>query len=209
MPLDPMPADERPPRQHALLTSVTFTLLERRSNAARRRRAAETTKMPQAHREADQTEKAYQKQDAVFLGRKRTLAKKSKKGLRYVRNVGLGFKTPKLALEGSYVDKKCPFTGNVSIRGRILKGMVISTKMTRTVVIRRDYLNWCGKYRRFEKRHKNMSVHVSPCFENVKEGDIVTVGQCRPLTKTVRFNVLTHEPSVNEALNVKKVFRVF
>jgi hypothetical protein len=25
----------------------------------------------------------------------------------------------------------------------------------------------------------------------------------------VRFNVLTHEPSVNEALNVKKVFRVF
>ena len=103
--------------------------------------------MPQAHREADQTEKAYQKQDAVFLGRKRTLAKKSKKGLRYVRNVGLGFKTPKLALEGSYVDKKCPVTGNVSIRGRILKGMVISTKMTRTVVIRRDYLNWCGKYR--------------------------------------------------------------
>ena len=103
--------------------------------------------MPQAHREADQTEKAYQKQDAVFIGRKRALAKKSKKGMRYVRNVGLGFKTPKLALEGSYVDKKCPFTGNVSIRGRILKGMVISTKMTRTVVIRRDYLNWCGKYR--------------------------------------------------------------
>ena len=128
--------------------------------------------------------------------------RRAKKGLRYVRNVGLGFKTPKLALEGSYVDKKCPFTGNVSIRGRILKGMVISTKMTRTVVIRRDYLNWCGKYRivaasspfivadahlthtgRFEKRHKNMSVHGTLCFENVKEGDIVTVGQCRPLRR--------------------------
>ena len=52
-------------------------------------------------KEAEQTEKAYQKQDAVFIGRKRTLAKKSKKGMRYVRNVGLGFKTPKLALEGS------------------------------------------------------------------------------------------------------------
>lgn len=43
------------------------------------------------------------------------------KGMRFVKNVGLGFKTPKLAREGTYVDKKCPFTGDVSIRGRILK----------------------------------------------------------------------------------------
>merc|ERR1711924_373986 len=122
-------------------------------------------------------------------GRKRTLAKKSKKGLRYVRNAGLGFKTPKLALEGSYVDKKCPFTGNVSIRGRILKGMVISKKMTRTVIIRRNYLHYIKKFNRYEKRHHNVAVHCSPAFE-VKEGDIVTCGQCRPLSKTVRFNVL-------------------
>jgi small subunit ribosomal protein S11e len=31
--------------------------------------------------------------------------------------------------------------------------------------------------------------HLSPCFR-VKEGDKVVVGQCRPLSKTVRFNVL-------------------
>lgn len=43
------------------------------------------------------------------------------KGMRFVKNVGLGFKTPKTAREGTYVDKKCPFTGDVSIRGRILK----------------------------------------------------------------------------------------
>jgi len=36
----------------------------------------------------------------------------------------------------------------VSIRGRILKGIVISTKMKNTVVIRRDYLHWIKKYRR-------------------------------------------------------------
>lgn len=41
--------------------------------------------------------------------------------MRFVKNVGLGFKTPKTAREGNYVDKKCPFTGDVSIRGRILK----------------------------------------------------------------------------------------
>ncbi len=44
------------------------------------------------------------------------------------------------------IDKKCPFTGDVSIRGRILTGRVISTKMTRTLVIRRDYLHYIPKY---------------------------------------------------------------
>ena len=32
---------------------------------------------------------------------------------------------------------------------------------------------------RFEKRHKNMSVHLSPCFRDVQPGDVVTVGECR------------------------------
>ena len=54
-----------------------------------------------------------------------------------------------------------------------------------------------------------MAVHASPCFENVKPGDVVTVGQCRPIAKTVRFNVLAHEPATNAALNVKKAFRMF
>jgi len=81
-------------------------------------------------------------------------------------------------------DKKCPFTGLVSIRGRILTGTVISTKMHRTLVIRRDYLHYIPKYQRYEKRHKNISAHVSPAFR-VEEGDQVTVGQCRPLSKTV------------------------
>jgi small subunit ribosomal protein S11e len=130
-------------------------------------------------------------------------------GMRYYKNIGLGFKTPTEAIEGSYVDKKCPFTGNVSIRGRILKGMVVSHKMKRTIVIRRDYLKYISKYRRFCKKHNNVSVHCSPAFLNVGEGDIVTVGQCRPLAKTVRFNVIEHFPAANKATNVKKMFRVF
>jgi small subunit ribosomal protein S11e len=160
-------------------------------------------------KEADQTEKAYQKQDGIFIGRKRVLGKKSKKGMRYYKNIGLGFKTPKEAIDGSYVDKKCPFTGNVSIRGRIMKALVVSTKMKRTIVVRRDYLQYVSKYRRFEKRHRNMTAHCSPAFINVQEGDVVTIGQCRPLAKTVKFNVLEHQPAVNKSLSVKKIFRVF
>ena len=69
--------------------------------------------------------------------------------------------------------------------------------MKRTIIVRRDYLQYVTKYRRFEKRHKNVAVHVSPCFINVREGDVVTIGQVRPLAKTVRFNVLEHQPSKN------------
>ncbi|XP_003379602.1 40S ribosomal protein S11 [Trichinella spiralis] len=153
----------------------------------------------------DQTERSFQKQPHVFLNRKTITAvgkKKSKKPLRWVRNIGLGFKTPQLAKEGNYIDKKCPFTGNVSIRGRILTGVVMKMKMQRTIVIRRDYLHYVKKYARFEKRHKNMSVHLSPCFRDVKVGDIVTVGECRPLSKTVRFNVI----KVTKAPGSKKAF---
>jgi small subunit ribosomal protein S11e len=75
----------------------------------------------------------------------------------------------------------------VSIRGRILTGRVVSTKMHRTIIIRREYLHYVPKYNRYEKRHKNLAAHVSPAFR-VEEGDWVTVGQCRPLSKTVCGN---------------------
>mmetsp|Transcript_28113 Transcript_28113/g.5131 ORF Transcript_28113/g.5131 Transcript_28113/m.5131 type:complete len:87 (+) Transcript_28113:251-511(+) len=68
--------------------------------------------------------------------------------------------------------------------------MVVSTKMERTVIVRTNYLHYIKKYNRFEKRHTNVAAHCSPSFATIKEGDIVTIGQCRPLSKTVRFNVL-------------------
>lgn len=49
-----------------------------------------------------------------------------------------------------------------------------------------------------------MTVHCAPCWQNVKEGDIVTIGQCRPLSKTVRFNVLEHEPCINTVSNTSQ-----
>ncbi|PWZ03320.1 putative RPS11B-ribosomal protein S11B [Testicularia cyperi] len=133
-----------------------------------------------------QTEKAFQKQP-IFHNSK--AARKTTRDRRWYKDVGLGFKTPRAAVNGTYIDKKCPWTGLVSIRGRILTGKVVSTKMTRTVVIRREYLHFVPKYSRYEKRHKNFAAHVSPAFR-VQVGDTVTVGQCRPLSKTVRFNVL-------------------
>ncbi|KAK9461480.1 40S ribosomal protein uS17 [Lipomyces oligophaga] len=148
-----------------------------------------------------QSERAFQKQPHIFLNSK-TRGKKSTK--RWYKEVGLGFKTPKEAIQGHYIDKKCPFVGLVSIRGRILTGTVVSTKMHRTVIIRRDYLHYIPKYNRYEKRHKNVAAHVSPAFR-LSEGDVVTVGQCRPISKTVRFNVLR----INSTETGKKQFTKF
>jgi len=140
--------------------------------------------------DAAQTERAFQKQPQIFVGKTQRLqASKAKGKLRYYKSIGLGYRTPRTAVEGIYIDKKCPFTGSVSIRGRILRGVCVSNKMTRTIIVRRDYLHWVKKYNRYEKRHRNIPAHCSPAFL-VKVGDPVTIGECRPLSKTVRFNVI-------------------
>mmetsp|Transcript_40767 Transcript_40767/g.96951 ORF Transcript_40767/g.96951 Transcript_40767/m.96951 type:complete len:158 (-) Transcript_40767:92-565(-) len=153
-----------------------------------------------------QSQKAYQKQLGVNEGFKKVTKKiPGKAGLRFYKSVGLGFKTPKEAINGTYIDKKCPFTGNISIRGSILSGVVKSTKMERTLIVRVNYLHYIKKFQRYEKRHTNIAAHVSPCFR-VNDGDIVTIGQCRPLSKTVRFNVLKVVPQGSGA---KKGFSGF
>ncbi|CAO3607027.1 unnamed protein product [Cunninghamella blakesleeana] len=141
---------------------------------------------------SEQIEKAFQKQVGIFQN-----SKISSKNKRWYKDVGYGIKTPKEAKFGSYIDKKCPFVGEVNIQGRMLTGVVASNKMKRTVIVRRDYLHYVPKYNRYEKRHKNIAAHISPAFANanVEVGDIVTIGQCRPLTKTVRFNVLKIQKS--------------
>ncbi|CBI25585.3 hypothetical protein AAG906_011451 [Vitis piasezkii] len=156
---------------------------------------------------AEQTEKAFLKQPKVFLCSKKSAKGKrpGKGGNRFWKSIGLGFKTPRDAIEGTYIDKKCPFTGTVSIRGRILAGTCHSAKMMRTIIVRRNYLHYVKKYQRYEKRHSNIPAHTSPCFR-VKEGDHVIIGQCRPLSKTVRFNVLKVIPAGSSGGGGKKAF---
>lgn len=79
---------------------------------------------------ADQTEKAFQKQPSVVLNRKSG----NKKKLRLSGNIGRVLKLSERSVKDIY--KKCPFTGNVSIRGRrILIGVVQKMKMQRTIIV--------------------------------------------------------------------------
>jgi small subunit ribosomal protein S17 len=102
-----------------------------------------------------------------------------------IRNIGINVPIPKESCN----DPLCPFHGKISIRGRLLEGIVLKNRAERTIVVRREYLHYIPKYKRYEKRRKNISAHCPPCI-SVKEGDKVTIAECRPISKTVSFVVI-------------------
>jgi small subunit ribosomal protein S17 len=87
-------------------------------------------------------------------------------------------------------DRNCPFHGTLPVRGKVLEGEVISDKMEKTVTIRFERLYRVKKYERFEKRNTKFKAHNPPCI-SAKIGDFVRVAECRPLSKTKRFVVVS------------------
>ncbi len=86
-------------------------------------------------------------------------------------------------------DDRCPFHGNIKVRGRLLNGKVVSTAGKTFVVVEMEYLHMVPKFNRGERRRSRVSAHVPPCIE-VQGGDSVTLGECRPLSKTISFVVV-------------------
>ncbi|MFQ6068103.1 MAG: 30S ribosomal protein S17 [Candidatus Bathyarchaeia archaeon] len=97
----------------------------------------------------------------------------------------LSLKKPKK----SCTDSNCPFHGVLSVRGRVLDGLIISAKMDKTAIIRRDYLHYIPKFKRYERRHSHIPAHNPPCLD-AKEGDKVKIAECRPISKTVSFVIV-------------------
>ena len=102
-----------------------------------------------------------------------------------VKDIGIDVKSP----ETTCMDKHCPFHGQLSVRGQIIEGVVISTKMDKTAVVEREYLNYQKKYERYEKRTSHYSAHNPPCL-GIKAGDHVKIMECRSLSKTVSFVIV-------------------
>lgn len=100
-------------------------------------------------------------------------------------NIGLDVKTPKKPCD----DRNCPFHGHLSVRRKFLDGKVVSTKMTKTVTVERDFLEYMKKYMRYEKRRSRIMAHSPPCLE-LREGDRVRIAECRPISKEVAFVVV-------------------
>jgi small subunit ribosomal protein S17 len=71
----------------------------------------------------------------------------------------------------------------------VLDGTVVSDKMSRTVVVQREYLKRNIKFDRYEKRRSKIHAHNPPCI-NAKAGDHVVIAECRPLSKTKTFVIV-------------------
>lgn len=102
-----------------------------------------------------------------------------------MRDIGLEVSGP----SGACNDPLCPFHGRLSVRGQVLSGIVVSDKMSGTVVVMREFEKKVGKYERYEKRRSKIHVHNPPCLA-AKAGERVKIAECRPISKTKSFVVV-------------------
>lgn len=86
-------------------------------------------------------------------------------------------------------DKRCPFHGELAVRGRMLEGTVVSTRMQRSVVVQISYTQFDKKYDRYARMRSRITAHTTPCLP-VKVGDVVRIAECRPLSKTKSFVIV-------------------
>ena len=97
----------------------------------------------------------------------------------------LALKQPELECN----ERDCPFHGTLAVRGRLLEGVVVSTRMQKSVVVRLTYTKFYKKYERYARMSSRITAHSTPCVP-VKVGDTVRIAECRPLSKTKNFVVV-------------------
>ena len=100
------------------------------------------------------------------------------------RNIGYAS-----APEKTCTDYACPFHGSLSVRGKVLEGVVVNDANSATVTIEREILVLDHKYKRYFRKFSKTSAHRTPCIE-VKKGDKVRIGECRKIAKSVYFVVI-------------------
>ena len=70
-----------------------------------------------------------------------------------------------------------------------LKGVVVSDKMKKTIVVKVEKIKEYPKYKKKYKFHKKYKAHDEKEQYNI--GDKVMIEECRPLSKDKRWRVVT------------------
>ena len=86
-------------------------------------------------------------------------------------------------------DRNCPVHGSLRTRGQVFSGTVIADKMPKTVTVEWPFLKYLQKYQRYLKKRTHVKAHVPACIV-AKSGDKVSIAECRPISKTVKFVVI-------------------
>ena len=86
-------------------------------------------------------------------------------------------------------DARCPFHGHLKLHGKIFTGKIKSARMRKTATLEFERRVMVKKYRRYESKRTRLKVHNPDCI-GAKEGDIVRVMECRPLSKTKNFVII-------------------
>lgn len=102
------------------------------------------------------------------------------------RNIGIDVPAPTRTCE----DRDCPFHGTLRVRGQRIVGKVVVAKMDKTAVVEREHLRFVRKYERYERRTGRYSAHNPPCV-GAQPGDEVVLMECRPLSKTKSFAIVS------------------
>ncbi|NPA38633.1 MAG: 30S ribosomal protein S17 [Candidatus Nanohaloarchaeota archaeon] len=102
-----------------------------------------------------------------------------------VNDIGIDANPPKEKCDDPY----CPWHGHIKIRGRVFVGKVVSTRMSKSAVVEWSYIKKSKKYRRYMRSKTRITVHVPPCIL-VKPGDVVKIGETRPISKTKSFVII-------------------
>ena len=75
------------------------------------------------------------------------------------------------------------------MRGKVLTGNVRAARSHSTVVVEWTYNRFIPKYQRYQRGKSKVAVHNPSCIK-AKEGDTVTIAECRPISKTKHFVVV-------------------
>jgi small subunit ribosomal protein S17 len=71
---------------------------------------------------------------------------------------------------------------------RVLQGVVVSDKMQKTVVVSVERRVMHPLYKKIIRRSKKYSAHDE--HDRCKAGDVVTIRECRPVSKNKRWEVV-------------------
>ncbi len=74
---------------------------------------------------------------------------------------------------------------------RVLQGVVVGDKPHKTVIVRVDRRVKHELYKKFIKRSKKYACHDEN--NEVKVGDVVRIRECRPVSKSKRWEVIADE----------------